>query len=464
MKTLAIKMAASSLVIGLTMVGCSQDRNTYGLASVSAKTPRADQDAARAYTDARAAAERGHNDEAIRLTERAVEISPRDSAYRMLLADLYLKDGRFASAEATFRDVLSLDPDHVRAGLSLALTQIALGRSGGALSQLATLEGRAPAADLGLAYALAGESARAIALLEDAARAEGANGRVRQNLALAHAFAGNWDRARTIAAQDVSPAELGARLEHWATLAQPSAAWTQVAGLLNVTPSADPGQPTHLALAPPADTDIQFAGRALEPETASFPLASESELVRYAEIADLLATPAPAPAEAETPIEAPVPRASVPTPMQVHYAAAAQGLVVPAPQVVRAVQPVETPAPVFQRPDAPRVPLQRAVPRPAEGQFVVQIGAFSNLANAERAWQRAEQRFGFGADMHPLTTTIDHQGRTLHRISVAGFANRDDAARACFAIRGQGGACFVRATAGDAPVRWASRREGGRTI
>ena len=58
----------------------------------------------------------------------------------------------------------------------------------------------------GLALALAGRAAEAIAVLEAAAREQGADATVRQNLALAHALAGDWTEARTIAAQDV-PAE-----------------------------------------------------------------------------------------------------------------------------------------------------------------------------------------------------------------------------------------------------------------
>ena len=58
-------------------------------------------------------------------------------------------------------------------------------------------------ADAGLALALAGDPQSAVAVLEPAARAVGADARTRQNLALAYAFAGDWDQARTVAAQDV---------------------------------------------------------------------------------------------------------------------------------------------------------------------------------------------------------------------------------------------------------------------
>jgi len=46
---------------------------------------------------------------------------------------------------------------------------------------------------------------------------------------------------------------------------------------------------------------------------------------------------------------------------------------------------------------------------------------------------------------------------TFHRLSVAGFDSRDEASRVCQSVRAKGGACFVRAVAGDAPVQWASR-------
>ena len=65
-----------------------------------------------------------------------------------------------------------------------------------------------------------------------------ATGRVRQNLAFAYALAGNWEKARTVAAQDVSPADLAPRLAQWASLASPTAAADQVATLLGVQAAA----------------------------------------------------------------------------------------------------------------------------------------------------------------------------------------------------------------------------------
>ena len=59
--------------------------------------------------------------------------------------------------------------------------------------------------------------------------------------------------------------------------------------------------------------------------------------------------------------------------------------------------------------------------------------------------------------------TIQIDGRTMHRVSVAGFAGQNDAARLCGAIRSQGGVCFVRTQAGDASIRWAARYAPGRS-
>jgi cell division protein FtsN len=93
--------------------------------------------------------------------------------------------------------------------------------------------------------------------------------------------------------------------------------------------------------------------------------------------------------------------------------------------------------------------------RSADGRFVVQIGAFSSAANAERAWKSYEQRFGLKAEQ-PVTMTIDHQGRLLHRVAISGFAKRGDATQVCRVIQVRGGECFVRSNAGDAAIDWAA--------
>jgi Flp pilus assembly protein TadD len=496
MNRFATRFAASSLVIAAAMVGCHSDSV---VASASASTSeRAYQQAGRFAEQAREAMQRGDAARALGLAERAVEMSPEDAGYRMLLADLYLRNGRFRSAETSYSDVLAIDPSSTRAGLNVALSQIAQGRSGDALVQLEQVSGSAPASDLGLAFALAGQPQRAIELLEPAARAQDANGRTRQNLALAHALAGDWERARTIAAQDVSPAELGPRLQHWASLAQPSASHNAVATLLGVTPAADPGQPVRLALAQPAPAPVAFAAAEPVPEPVQIAAASDEapvevaetqavvpvqEPIQYAEaivvpaaepVAEVASPAVPAPVAQQpvrtaswwpTPARSPVPAEAeaapeaAPVTPEVRYAAAMRTLSAPSPvlsrapaTVARATRPTFRPAPIHRV-----AAITARVPRlgSGTGRFVVQLGAFANPQNAERAWAQASRRFGF-ASAEPRTARITVGGRTLTRVSIAGFSSRTDAVRLCSSIQSRGGSCFVRAVAGDTAVRWAS--------
>ena len=476
-RSVALKFAVSAVTIAVTMVACKPAAMAYRPAFASENATKGARDAADLYAKAQAALQKGDKAKALASAERAVELAPRDLAYRMLLADLYLKNGRFQSAETTFRDVLVLDPGNARASLAVALTEVALGHSDEAIAGLDRLAETAQPTDLGLAYALAGQPKRAIELLEPAARAPGASGRTRQNLALAYALNGDWQKARLTAAQDVSPGELGARLQQWAALAEPSAPTDRVAALLGVRPAADSGQPARLALAVPAEPATRLAEA--EPAPVSAPAAAPAPAPEPIVVAAAAPAPVPAPVApvqaAPAPVQtaqaivpawdsapnrdpAPQPAASpVAEETKPLYAEAVQALVRPNPAVIRASAPI---APLGHF-DAPaRRGFTRAVApvrSSGPGKYAVQLGSFSSAGNVERAWAQAYKRYGF-ADHVPLSTTFTLKGRgTFHRLSVAGFDSRDEASRVCLSVRAKGGACFVRAVAGDAPVQWASR-------
>jgi Flp pilus assembly protein TadD len=471
-KSVALKFAVSALAIGTTMVACGAPGAR--LATASAKATKGEQQAASLFAKAQEAVRKGQYKEGLVFAEQAVELSPRDVGYRMILADLYLKNGRFQSAEATFADVQQLDPTNARASFSIALARIALGRPAGAVAELDRLAETASPADIGLAYALAGDPHRAIEMLEPAARAPGATGRTRQNLALSYALAGDWEKARIIAAQDVSPRELGARLQQWAALAQPGGGAVQVAALLGVTPAEDAGQPVRLALSQPQPAATAFAAADPLPEPAAETVTAAAPALAQAEPAPVLAQAQPEAAEA--PRAEPVKTASIELPQWVSeraaseaeapapaeqtqplYAEAVQALVTPQPSVIAATRSIEPPAPRFQAPARPARAAQGA-----SGRFAVQLGAYSSPSSVERAWSQMLKRFGF-SELTPLSTTVSVPGRgTLHRLSVAGFASRSAAASTCRSIQAKGGACFVRTVAGDAPARWASRYSGGR--
>jgi Flp pilus assembly protein TadD len=453
----AFKAAASTLIVALTMTGFSAQSGAARRFNDPVRaSSRSDRQAAQLHEQAAQALQAGQLASALVWMEQAVSLSPRDAGYRQLLADIYLKSGRFSSARTAYADVIELDPANLRAGLSIALIQIAQGNPRAAVSRLDDLAERAPAADVGLAYALAGETGRAVHLLEAAARAPGATPRTRQNLALAYAISGDWRRARAVAAQDLSPAELPARMEQWAAFARPGAGATQVAALLGVSPAEDPGQPVRLALAPEAGPPAQaLAEAAPAPVESPAPVApvqvAEAPPVEapafWVPTAQSYQPPAEAPVESsELPAEPAAPAPEV----RVQYASAARSLVAPEPALIRAAAVTRVPAPVFHR-ARPRVLI-----RNGSAPIVVQLGAFSNEANAERAWLRASSRYGLGGRA-PLTTTFDVNGRRFHRVSVSGFAAAGDAQRLCGQIRTQGGVCFVRAQAGDASIRWAAR-------
>ena len=182
------KAAASTLIVAMTMTGFSgQSGAARRFNDPVRAASRSDRQAAQLHAQAAQALQSGQLEQARGAMEQAVSLSPRDSGYRQLLADIYLKSGRFGSARTTYGDVLELDPSNVRAALSIALIQIAQGNPRAAVSRLEDLAGRAPAADVGLAFALAGATDRAVQLLENAARAPGATARTRQNLEIGRA-------------------------------------------------------------------------------------------------------------------------------------------------------------------------------------------------------------------------------------------------------------------------------------
>jgi Flp pilus assembly protein TadD len=434
MKSL-LKFAVSSLVLGASMVGCKPASEMRPMA-ISASAPKTERSAAQAASKATSALAARDGAQAVKFAERAVELSPRDANHRALLGQAYLLAGRFASAEASLQDALSLDPAHGRAALSLALAETALGKADAARATLARAQGVADS-DLGLAFALAGDTEGALRILEAAARTEGATAKTRQNLALAYALAGRWNEASATAAQDVPANELPSRLMKWAQIARPDGGADKVALLLGVTRATDPGQPVQLALAPIAPEPVALAAAEPPPE----PIVPEE--------AAPVSTPEPvATAAAEPQQAAPTSQAA----KSIFYATqvpASAPLLRPEPKAARRAPIMATAAPAVRKPS-----IQR------QGKFVVQLGAYSSAQGVQAAWSK----IGSGArrlgDHSPSSSTFAMATKTVHRLSVGGFATREEARNLCNQVKASGGDCFVRGVAGDAPVRWASAHKG----
>ena len=389
---------------------------------------------------------------AIGFAEQAVEKSPEDSEVRALLANAYFGAGRFASAEAAYRDALKINENQPKLLLKLVLVDIAQGKNGEALTFLNAARPLLEPADYGLALALAGRPADAVAALEPVARSRGADARVRQNLALSYALAGDWTAARMVAAQDVPADQLDGRIQGWMQLASPARPSDQIAALTGVTPAAvDPGQPVRLALNPAK------AG------------------VATAQAAPVTVAPAPAA------VAAPVPTAAAPAPVQVTQAApqspvAASSVVEDLPFIeVPAQRPAQTAyvapkavkraslkasAPVRAASYVPnRAPVIRAAMPRANGKStaVLQLGAYGSPERVAAAWNAASRRYSALRGYMPVSARFQNAQGTFYRLSVKGFQNSDQAKNLCIALRRAGGTCFVRAVAGDAPVQIAMR-------
>jgi cell division septation protein DedD len=76
---------------------------------------------------------------------------------------------------------------------------------------------------------------------------------------------------------------------------------------------------------------------------------------------------------------------------------------------------------------------------------MVQIGAFSSQALADRGWNDAAAVSpGMAAGKGKQVETVDKDGKTLFRTSVTGFASRADATAFCDRLKAAGKSCFVK--------------------
>lgn len=438
--------AVSALVLGSLLAGCATPSAQGGR---SAAKPSQLGPATRALMALNA------NDPASAVTfaEQATAANPQDSNVRALLGTAYFAAGRFASAETAYEDALALNSGDPKVVLKLVLVQVAQGKNGEALTLLHAARTVLESADYGLALALAGQPGQAVAVLEPAARATGADARIRQNLALSLALAGDWTAARTIAAQDVPADQLDSRIQQWMKLASPTRAYDQVAALTGVTPVADPGQPVRLALRRESGTALAEAEPAPAPAAPTAPVPVAAPAPAPVQVAQAL--PAYVPPFRPDPVEAPklepVDVAEVPF-VEVSKPAPPAPKAAPAPVRQKAVPSVRA---------AAFVPKQRTAPRPtiAQGRStaVVQIGAYGSLQRVAQAWNAAAKRYAALRSFMPVSARFNSAQGPVYRLSVKGFSSPDQAKTLCVSLRRSGGSCFVRNVAGDAPVQFASR-------
>lgn len=426
-------LAACSAMAAVLLVGCSAHAPLASSGSPAISGESAD----------------AQMSEAIAKAEKRVAKSPQSASARIDLAQAYLTAGRFDSSATTFQDAMSLGEKDPRVALGLALSYIGSGRNAEALSLLSSHRADIPVSDLGLALALAGQPAQAVGLLSDAVRSGNDNPKTRQNLAYAYALNGRWAEARVVASQDVPADQIDARMSEWAASARPEQFQVRVAGLLGAPVRADSGQPAALALNGAARDDTPRMAvadlpvptpiapvQAPEPATAELPPVATRELAAATEDdfqQAFKAEPASAPASAPVSLATNAAEVAKEAPV----ALASRSIEIPKAVPVRKF---------VSQPTVQSVSATHSayVDAPQSATHLVQLGSFSTLEGAKRAWGIFVARNPKLKDHTMRITEADVRGRRYYRVAAEGF-DRGTARNLCSSVRERGGGCFAYA-------------------
>ncbi|MDZ7587838.1 MAG: SPOR domain-containing protein [Parasphingorhabdus sp.] len=432
-RMMILKLAASTMTVGLTLSGCSLGGINLGLGSASDSVPTA-KDGPKYAKKAQKALAKGEIDKAISYAERSVAGAGNVAETRALLGQAYMAAGRLASAERSFQDAMDLGQADARTVLSLAMAQLGQGKAGPAARLVRENRQIIPISDYGLALALAGETKEGVDILVDAIRSDQVDARTRQNLGLAYALDGRWREAKLMAMQDMAPTNVDARIMQWAQMARPGAYDVRVAGMLGVQPDlGDPGQPQRLAL------------------NAAVPITPAQDMA--AEVASFDSNSAPLPAIGEAPRGALEDAMPMPAPVAkiepVAVAPSAPVALIKASTAPVRVAPVAKAA-AFQKTAATMSPVQ------GRGTHLVQVGAYNSLEDLRKGWNglvakhRDLGKFGYAH------STVQVKGKTYYRLAAVGFGNGAAANAMCAGLKATGSQCIVRDISANSPVRMAS--------
>lgn len=454
-RKMLMNLAVSGFVLSVA-TGCS---GMGAMADAPSRAGGKPQVAAKSADQARAALEAGKVSKAVGLAEAAVAGSPRDASYRALLGQVYLNDGRFASATSALSEAMELGATDSNTIIALTLALIAQGKGAEAISLLQAHRDTVPASDIGLALALAGDSEGAIYVLTDAARAPDASARTRQNLALAFALSGRWAQAQILASQDLSPAKLEARMMEWSKLAETPNAQLRVASLIGTKAQVDGGMPVRLALSNYGETQMAAVDAPAPVELAS---ADPAPVAAYAPPPPVLADASSAIRSIELPMpernaDGVVPITELPQPKaasEVIMADAAPYRAAPRVASVGRIRPAQQ-----QALELATVLIPRAIAFNAQkpSGWAVQLGAYDSLGIAKEKWGGLKKRSAMLANFPASSHAATVKGRTFYRLTVNGLATRADATSLCNELKAHGQTCFIRAMGGSESIQWASK-------
>jgi Flp pilus assembly protein TadD len=463
-RALALKLAASTILVGSVLVSCSAHGGGGRPQSLSSSSQKA--------------LAAGRTDKALEKAEAAVALDPRNAELRKTLAQAYLANGRFASARQSLDDALALGDASARTVISLALMHVAEGRTNAAQALLEQHREAIPAGDFGLAMALAGDTKQGVDVLANLIRSGENTAKVRQNLAFAYALDGRWREAQIMAGQDLDPQVAQDRIAEWARIAHPQAHVQRVASVLGVTPAeVDPGQPVMLALSatpsmaeaataigqqalasaagpielPPVDDrPMELAG--VEQPPVALAAAAEPAVAAAPVMAQ--AAPAVAPAESGAIVAPLLTAREIVQPLPASYRrkavrklrpeqVAKRQMIVEREKVEMAAAPAAKPAAPAKAAPAPAVFQKASFSPVSNGAFAVQLGVFSSAANANRAWAGYSAKHKDLAAFSKVAVPTTVGARTLHRLTANGFADEKSARAMCAQVRSAGGECII---------------------
>ncbi|MFP5395975.1 MAG: tetratricopeptide repeat protein [Alphaproteobacteria bacterium] len=367
----------------------------------------------------------GQTERAIQLGEKLVGTNPREPGYRAILGQAYLRAGRFESAAQALDDAMKLGDNAGRTALGLALANAGTGRGAEASAVLTDWRDAIPAADLGLAYAMAGDADRGVAILVQALRGGENTPKLRQNLAYAYALGGRWREARIMAAQDIPADQLDARISKWASRAKPEDRRLRVAALLGAPLRSDTGMPARLALAPSSEQQ-QLAAESAAQRTGPA-VATSAELPPFD--------------------NAPVQGARNPLPAEPAVASGPGAPVFAESPVIQRLPSLPGKASLGETGQPKATLAAEKVANPKGPTHAIQLGSFASEQGARRAWGQYVARNPELRGLKMVVTNAQVRGKTYWRVAAGGF----DARRAgglCAKVKARGGVCFAYATTG----------------
>lgn len=400
------------------------------------------------------ALEKGRVGAAIRHAEAAVLAAPRAAQNRVVLGATYLQAGRFASAETSFAEAMELGDESSRVVVSRALAMVATGRADEAHALLGRFADNIDPADLGLAFAMAGDPERGAGILTRELRGNQNTPKVRQNLAYALALNGDWRSARLLVSEDVPADKIGDRLGEWASTAGTEAQTLRVANVLGVPIAQEDARPARLALANFPSTPMLAAEAAATARSADVtPTIAVAEPVEPVRAEPVRVAELPAlPGSDAVPVQAFAPAAAAREPAPVRLAAAPASK--PAPAAVR--------APVRASVAPTAKPVKTQAPQLQSGNHLVQLGSYLTRADAERAWGVFQTRFPQLRQSPLVITKAEVKGRLYYRVAAGNLAEAS-ARSLCTSVKAKGQGCLAYSAAKPLPgtinsgVRVASR-------